>query len=31
MLDLLFMLITIAFFTVSLGYAAACDRGLGAS
>jgi hypothetical protein len=31
MLDLAFVLITIAFFAVSLGYAAACDRGLGAS
>ena len=31
MLDLLFVLITIAFFAASLGYAAACDRGIGAS
>jgi hypothetical protein len=30
MLDVVFVLITIAFFAVSLGYAAACDRGLGA-
>jgi hypothetical protein len=31
MLDLVFVLITIGFFAVSLGYTAACDRGLGAA
>jgi hypothetical protein len=31
MLDLAFVLITIAFFALSLGYAAACDRGIGAN
>jgi hypothetical protein len=31
MLDVVFVLITIAFFAVALGYAAACDRGLGAA
>jgi hypothetical protein len=31
MLDLVFVLITIAFFAVALAYAAACDRGIGAS
>ncbi len=31
MLDVVFVLITIAFFAVSLGYAVACDRGLGAA
>jgi hypothetical protein len=30
MLDVAFVLITIAFIALSLGYAAACDRGLGA-
>jgi len=29
MLDIAFVLITIAFFAVALGYTAACDRGLG--
>jgi hypothetical protein len=31
MLDVVFVLITIAFFAVTLAYAAACDRGIGAS
>jgi hypothetical protein len=31
MLDLAFVLITIAFFAASLGYAAACNRGIGAT
>ena len=28
MLDLVFVLLTIAFFVLAVGYAAACDRGL---
>lgn len=31
MLDLVFVLITVAFFAAALGYAAACDRGIGAT
>jgi len=31
MLDLVFIVVTIAFFAVSLGYVAACDRGIGAT
>lgn len=31
MLDLVYVLITVAFFALSLGYASACDRGVGAS
>ena len=31
MLDLAFVLITIAFFAIALGYATACDRGIGAN
>jgi len=31
MLDLIFIAIAVAFFAVSLGYAAACDRGIGAN
>jgi hypothetical protein len=31
MLDVLFVLITVVFFAVTLGYAAACDRGIGAT
>jgi hypothetical protein len=31
MLDVVFVLITVVFFAVTLGYAAACDRGIGAT
>jgi hypothetical protein len=31
MLDVVFILITVAFFAASLAYAAACDRGVGAT
>jgi hypothetical protein len=31
MLDLVFVVVTVVFFAVALGYAAACDRGLGAT
>jgi hypothetical protein len=31
MLDVVFVLITVVFFAVSLGYAATCDRGIGAT
>jgi hypothetical protein len=31
MLDLIFIAITVAFFAVALGYAAACNRGIGVS
>lgn len=31
MLDLVYVLLTIAFFVVALAYAAACDRGMGAA
>jgi hypothetical protein len=31
MLDVAFILITVAFFAVSLAYTAACDRGIGAN
>jgi hypothetical protein len=30
MLDFVFVAITVAFFAIALGYAAACDRGIGA-
>jgi hypothetical protein len=30
-LDLVFVAITVGFFAVALGYAAACDRGIGAT
>jgi hypothetical protein len=30
MLDLIFVLMTVAFFAVALGYTAACDAGIGA-
>ena len=29
MLDLIFVVLAVAFFAVALGYAAACDRGMG--
>jgi hypothetical protein len=31
MLDIVFVLATIAFFAAALGYAVACDRGIGAT
>jgi hypothetical protein len=31
MLDVVFILVTVMFFAVALAYAAACDRGIGAT